>query len=63
MQDCVLEGIPCAALLFDASGKLLAANMRAGTLHNSEQQLCADRIGSTVSSAWLWVCVSPWGLS
>lgn len=32
-HGCVLDGIPCAALLFDRHGKLLASNSRADDLH------------------------------
>lgn len=38
-QQCnALEGIPCAALLFDRHGKLLASNARADDLHIGGRQ-------------------------
>jgi hypothetical protein len=38
-----LEGIPCAALLFDRHGNLLASNSRADDLHIGEGPACIEQ--------------------
>ena len=49
----VLEGIPCAALLFDRHGNLLASNTRADDLN----------IGVCRGCAGCWVLGAGWALT
>jgi hypothetical protein len=52
-----LEGLPCAALLFDRHGKLLASNSRADDLHTGGCQT-EHRHSSTSSSGLRWTLTS-----